>query len=214
MQVEFQVQDEHEMVYRMAEYHIMLMRKYRLPVKQYVIFLKAAKPVMTTSLETEYLQFHFPLIRVSEASYKLFLRSNNAAVKMLGILANFEKEDSYQVVKAIVDGIQGVGNDDFAKSRYFKQLRIMIQLRKNIEQHFEQAMQSVSTFFKEENDYLYRKGEIKGEIKGQIKGEEKKRHAFVVNLIIKLKLTDEQIAEVAEVDIEYVKKIRAELDRK
>ncbi|TDO20309.1 RpnC/YadD family protein [Pedobacter duraquae] len=206
LQVEFQVQDEQEMVYRMAEYNIMLMRKYRLPIKQYVIFLKDAKPLMDTVLDTEYLKFHFTLIMVSEASYKLFLRSNNASVKMLGILANFDKEDSFQVVKSIVDGIQSAGDDDFAKSRYFKQLRIMLQLRKNIEQQFEQAMQSVSTFFKEENDFLYRKGEIKG--------ADKKSHAVVMNLIVKLGFTDDQIAELAEVELEYIKKIRAELAKK
>lgn len=206
LQVEFQVQDEQEMVYRMAEYNIMLMRKYRLPIKQYVIFLKDAKPLMDTVLDTEYLKFHFTLIMISEASYKLFLRSNNASVKMLGILANFDKEDSFQVVKSIVDGIQSAGDDDFAKSRYFKQLRIMLQLRNNIEQQFEQAMQSVSTFFKEENDFLYRKGEIKG--------ADKKSHAVVMNLIVKLGFTDDQIAELAEVELEYIKKIRAELAKK
>src|SRR5471030_3026721 len=38
LQVEFQTADEKEMVYHMAEYSVMLMRRYRLPVKQYVIF--------------------------------------------------------------------------------------------------------------------------------------------------------------------------------
>src|ERR1035437_9038344 len=36
LQVEFQIADEKEMVYRMVEYCGMLMRKYQLPVKQYV----------------------------------------------------------------------------------------------------------------------------------------------------------------------------------
>jgi len=79
-------------------------------------------------------------------------------------------------------------------------------------------MQSVNTFFKEENDYLYRKGETKGESRGEIRGEkrgeEKKSHAVVENLITKLGFTDHQAAEVAEVDVDYVKKIRAELNKK
>ena len=33
LQVEFQVNDEKDMIYRMAEYSIMLMRKYALPIK-------------------------------------------------------------------------------------------------------------------------------------------------------------------------------------
>ncbi len=52
LHVEFQVEDEKEMVYRMAEYSIMLMRKYQLPIKQYVIFLKDVKPTMPAFLDT------------------------------------------------------------------------------------------------------------------------------------------------------------------
>jgi hypothetical protein len=37
LQIEFQVADEPEMVYRMAEYYIMLERKYKIPVQQFVI---------------------------------------------------------------------------------------------------------------------------------------------------------------------------------
>lgn len=210
LQVEFQVEDEKEMVYRMAEYNIMLMRRYQLPIKQYVIFLKDTRPLMPTSLETECLKFNFRLIRISEASYKLFLRSNNPEVKMLAILANFGKEDSYQAVRSIISDIQSITKGDFAGSRYFKQLRIFVQLRSSVEQQFEKAMETVTKFFKEENDFLYRKGEAKGEEKG----EEKKSHAVVENLIIKLGLTDEQAAEVAEVEVAFVKKIRAELGKK
>lgn len=202
LQVEFQVEDEKEMVYRMAEYNIMLMRRYQLPIKQYVVFLKDTNPIMPTSLETEHIKFDFVLIRIAEASYRLFLRSNNPEVKMLGILANFGKEDSFQVVKSIIDGIQSITKGDFAESRYFKQLRIFVQLRSNVEQQFEKAMETVTKFFKEENDFLYRKG------------EEKKSHAVVENLIVKLGLTDEQAAEVAEVDLAYVKKVRAEINNK
>lgn len=199
LQIEFQVEDEKEMVFRMAEYNIMLMRRYQLPIKQYVIFLKDTNPLMPTFLATEQLKFNFTLIRIAEANYKLFLRSNNPEVMMLGILADFGKEDNYSAVKSIIDGIQTITKSDFSGSRYFKQLRIFVQLRSSVEHQFEQAMETVSKFFKEENDYLYRRG------------EEKKGLAVVENLIMKLGLTDEQIAEVAEVAVEYVKKVRAEL---
>jgi hypothetical protein len=202
LQVEFQVEDEKEMVYRMAEYNVMLMRKYRLPIKQYVVFLKDTNPIMPISLETEHLKFDFMLIRIAEAGYKLFLRSNNPEVKMLAILANFGRENSYQAIKSIVDGIQSATKGDFAGSRYFKQLRIFVQLRSSVEQQFEKAMETVTKFFKEENDFLYRRGEAK------------KSHAVVENLIVKLGLTDEQAAEVAEVDVAYVEKVRAELQKK
>jgi predicted transposase YdaD len=162
LQVEFQIADEREMVYRMAEYSVMLMRRYQLPVKQYVIFLKDTEPTMPTYIDTENHKFSYQLIRIAEASYKLFLKADNPEVKMMGILANFGKEDSYVAIKAIVDQVQSFTKGDFAESRYFKQLRIFVQLRSNVELQFEKAMETITKFFKEENDFLYRKGEEKG----------------------------------------------------
>ena len=174
LHVEFQVPNEKEMVYRMAEYNIMLMRKYEIPIKQYVIFLKKNKPTMATSIDAENLKYNYNLIRISEIDYKLFLRSENPEIKMLGILGDFGQDDKDKAIQAIIDQVQEKSKSDFAKKRYFQQLRIFVQLRTSIEQQFEQAMQSVSTFFKEEKDFLYKKGEQKAQAKAL---EEKKEIA-------------------------------------
>jgi hypothetical protein len=206
LQVEFQLKDEKEMIYRMGEYYFMLMRRYKLPIKQFVIYLGDNHPKMPTSLETANLKFDFTLTRIAEASYKLFLKSNNPKVMMLGILANFGKESSYQVIKAIVERIESKVKSDLDRGRYFKQLRIFLQLRSHVEQEFDKVMESVSTFFKEENDIYYRKG--------QAKGADKERHKFVRYLIIKLGMTDAEAAQEAEADLSFVAKVRAELDNK
>ena len=200
LQVEFQTTDEKEMVYRMAEYSVMLMRKYHLPVKQYVIFLADTEPTMPTHIDTDDLKFNYKLIRIAEVSYKLFLKSNNPEVKMLGILASFGSEDSYLAVKSIVDQVQSFTKGDFAESRYFKQLRIFVQLRSTVEQQFEKAMETITKFFKEEKDFLYRKGEVKG--------REEKEFEVVTNLIVNLGLPDEQVADIAGVPVSFVKGIR------
>jgi len=218
LHVKFQVKDEIEMVYRMAEYSIMLMRKYKLPVKQYLIFLKDIKPAMPVMIDTDNHKYSFSLIRIADANYRLFMKADNPEVKMLAILANFGKEENYAAVKSIVDGIKVFTKSDFAESRYFKQLRIFTQLRKNLEQELEKAMITVSEFFKKENDFLYKRGEAngleKGIEKGVEKGEEKKSHAVVENLLSELGLSDEQAARIAEVSVEYVAKIRASLKKK
>jgi hypothetical protein len=202
LHVEFQVKDEKDIVYRMVEYCAMLMRKYRLPVKQYVIFLGDRQPRMPTLLDTERLKFSFDLISLFNASYKLFLKSDNPEVKMLGILGNFEHNDSYTVVKEIIEDIKFQTKGDFSESRYFKQLRIFVQLRSNLETQFEKAMEAVSKFFKEEKDFLYRKGEAK------------KSHDVVENLIVDFGFTDEQAAKAAEVTVDFVQKVRADLAKK
>jgi len=213
LHIEFQVPNEKDMVYRMAEYSIMLMRRYQLPVKQYVVFLKDVRPTMPTTIEAENLIFRYELIRLSEVNYQVFLRSESPEVKMLGILANMGSKESYSAVEAIVNQINSSATSELTKNKYFKQLRIFVQLRSSVEPQLEKAMQSVSTFFKEENDIFYRRGVEKGIAKGIEKGAERKTHAIVENLLTKLGVSDEKAAEIAEVSLEYVKEIRASLDQ-
>ena len=62
---------------------------------------------------------------------------------------------------------------DLERSKYFNQLRILLQLRNyNIGQKFKN-MFSVSDFFKPERDFLYKDGVIVGMAKGIAKGEAK-----------------------------------------
>ena len=52
LQIEFQVANDDEMVHRMLDYKAMLFRKYRIPIRQYVIFLGKGKVSMESSLQT------------------------------------------------------------------------------------------------------------------------------------------------------------------
>lgn len=45
LHLEWQSGNDKDMVYRMAEYSVMLQRKYRLPVEQYVIYLGEGKVI-------------------------------------------------------------------------------------------------------------------------------------------------------------------------
>lgn len=131
---------------------------------------------------------------------------------MLGLLANFEKDESYDAIWSIVESINAITKGDLAKSRYFEQLRILVKLRNSIEPQFEKAMESISTFFKIEDDIWYRKGEAQGEAQGEAKGEAQKSHTVVENCIAR-GFNDELIAEIAEVETDFVQKVRAELQK-
>ncbi len=64
-------------------------------------------------------------------------------------------------------------------------------------------IEPVSTFFKEEKDFLYRKGEVKG--------REEERLKVITNLIAKPDLSDEQSLAIAEAPIGVVKSVRESL---
>ena len=173
LHIEFQLVSDKEMVYRMVEYRIMLMRRYELPVKQYVIFLGEEPPPMATSINEDRLHFSYPLLMISEMNYRLFLNSKNPEVTMLALLADLKNKDPYSIVKEVVTGIQEHTKGNLTGSRYFNQLRIFVKLRSSIQPQFEKVMQSVSLFFKEEEDFLYKRGEEKGAEKERAKAEAK-----------------------------------------
>ena len=205
LQIEFQVKDEPEMVYRMAEYFIMLERKYKLPTKQFVIFLGADKPTMPTELDRERLKFSFPLVSLSTFDYHVFLNSDKPEEVILGILANFKGENPENALRQILVRVKETTKGDFSLSRYFNQLRVLAQLR-NLELNLKNAMDSIAEYIKEERDVLFLRGLDKGQQTEQVK--------FVTNLLQKLNLPFEQIAEIAGTTVDFVKSVHKQLTGK
>ncbi|WP_256009591.1 hypothetical protein [Desertivirga xinjiangensis] len=193
LHIEFQLVNDYEMIYRMLEYRAMLMRRYKLPVKQYVIFLGEERPQMATSINDDCLKYSYPLLMISEMNYRLFLNSVNPEVKMLALLADLKNKDPYSIVKEVVTGIQEHTKGDLTESRYFNQLRIFVKLRSSIQPQFEKVMQSVSLFFKEEEDFLYKKGAEKERAKAEAKMHEEKR-----NIARQLKKIDVSVEDIAK----------------
>ena len=212
LHVEYQAKNDQEMPYRMAEYSIMLQRKYELPVKQYVIFIGSGKAKMATSIVTEDFNFRYNMISLSSVDYKLFLKSVKPEEKILAILANFENEEPVLAIKKILQAVKDSSDSSFAEERYFNQLRVLMQLR-NFKNQFDKAMESISTFFKEENDPLFYRGEVKGLEKGLQKGREETREEIISNLLGKLGLSDEQVASIANAPLKLVQKIRKKLQK-
>lgn len=208
LHIEIQVKNEPEMVYRMAEYRIMVERLYRLPVRQYVLYIGAGKSDMVKVLRSEGLHFEYNLISFSQISYELFLSSDSPEERMLAVLANFNKEDPETVISTVLRKVRQAAESDFAENKYLRQLRILIQLR-NLAKQFDSAMEHVSVFFKEEKDPFFQKGVKKGIEQGIEQGIDLKNHEIVQNLIMKLGLSDEQVAGVAGVTVGFVKEVRA-----
>ncbi|WP_229311742.1 hypothetical protein [Larkinella rosea] len=114
LQIEFQVADEPKMIYRMAEYYIMLERKYELPIEQFVIFLGSPKPHMPTQLNRKCLKFNFSLISFDSLDYHVFLKSTYPEEIVLSILADFQGEDPENALQQIIHRIEETTSGDFA----------------------------------------------------------------------------------------------------
>lgn len=86
-------------------------------------------------------------------------------------------------------------------------MRILAQLRK-LEQNLKDiVMDSIAKYIDEERDVAFLVGLDKGELKGELKAEER----FVKNLLAKMTLTLEQIADIAGVSVEFVKQVKQKI---
>lgn len=222
LHIEFQVQDEPKMVFRMAEYYIMLLRQYALPVRQYVIYIGEGNPSMADHIRSEHLNFNYQLIALSAVDYHLLLRSDNPEEKILAILANFGKGDPGWIIENIVKQVITASRGDFSKLQHLRQLRILAQLR-NLAPEKLAIMDSIAKYITKEKDILYQMGERdglekglekgieKGIEKGKTEGEEKKSYEVVKNLLAANKFTIAEIANFANVTEYFVRKVKKTL---
>ncbi len=202
LQIEFQVKNDDEMVHRMLDYKAMLFRKYRIPVQQYVIYLGKGKMTMESSLQTIDLIFKYNLLALNSIDYKIFLKSNKPEEIILSILANFDKETPENALKHIVSRLEETTEGDLALKRYFKQLRILAQLRK-LEQKLKNiVMDSIARYIDEEKDVAF------------LVGREKEQLKFVANLLTESDFTIDKIARIAGVAVNFVKSVQKQLARK
>lgn len=72
LHLEWQSEDDRNMDNRMLSYRVMLRRKYKLPVKQYVIFLAKPKSNMPYTIDEENLKFQYHLIVLQHYNYRVF----------------------------------------------------------------------------------------------------------------------------------------------
>lgn len=194
LQIEFQVADEPEMVYRMAEYCIMLARKYKLPVRQFVIFLGKTIPQMETELTMEDLSFKYHLRSIKVIDYQLFLRSEKPEEIVFAVLSNFGADKPETAIENIVDRLEETTGTDLTLKKYINQLRILAELRK-LDLQIDEIMESISKYLNEENDYFVVKAKRK----------------IVENLLKETDMAFDKIAKIAGVTIDFVVNIQQKL---
>lgn len=194
LQIEFQVADEPEMVYRMADYYIMLARKYKLPIRQFVIFLGKANPQMETELMMEDLSFRYHLRSIKAIDYQLFLKSGKPEEIVFAVLSNFGTDKPETAIENIVDRLEETTGTELTLKKYINQLRILAELRK-LDLQIDEIMESIAKYLNEENDYFVVKAKRK----------------IVENLLRETDMTLEKIAKIAGVTLDFVVDIKQKL---
>lgn len=204
LQVEIQSKNNPNMAVQMADYWVLLHQIHGLPIKQYVLYVGQQPLSMPDRLEQPNFNFRYTLLSFSDLPYDLFIGAEQPEVKMLALLGNLKTADPFDLTEDIVKTIDQLPDPVSIKENRLMQLRILIQLRK-FTPRLEVAMLKAASFFKEEKDPFYKRGQAKG-----IEKERAKAYAEKLRSAVKMKKSgfdNAMIADVLEIPIEEVEKL-------
>ncbi len=207
LHLEFQLADDPKMVHRMHSYCAMLLERYELPLRQYVLYLGQLTPRMATFLVISDLSFRYNLVHFQQLDYRLFLSSAIPEEILLAVLGNFSPSDSWEVLTNVLIRLDQTATSSLDFERYITQLRVLVQLRK-LRPLFETAMDNLAHYINEQGDPFYVKGERKGLEKGLQKGLQKGQRVLVRNLLLETNFSIERIASLTETTVAFVEAVK------
>ena len=213
LHVEFETKAKRLMVYRVSEYHGILLKKYRLPVHHVVVYLGERRPNIPTRLKEEEVFTGFELVDFGRLDYGQLLSSQVPEVVVLAILADFKNKPPEAVIRSIVERLQKVVKGELSLQKYIRQLNVMSGLRKLHELTIK-TIEDMPVTYDVRSDFLYKKGKEEGKEEGREEGREEafnEKERIVVTRGWQKGMSPEEIAELADMPLERVKAIIEEL---
>jgi len=217
---------------RMLTYYYRILDKYNKPIAAYAILTEGNGTARPDTFKLEYLGtsliYRFNSYKIALQNDQELLASNNPfAVVVLAVkaaLAGKEIKDSKQRDELLLKLKLQLTHELLSKQIPKEKIRVLMNfLRYYV--RFENKETNVTFDCEIEKltgrsntmgieELLLEKARHDGLQKGLQKGRIEKDKQTVRNLILKLDLSDEQIADVAEVSTDFVKKVRASLKKK
>lgn len=157
LHLEWQTQIPRNMLYRMAEYHGMIQRKYELPIRHFVVYLGSKKINPLTNLPTEQIFTGYQLIKLNEWDAQQLLAASNPSEIILAILGNYPMETTERIISATLDRLVEVCNNPQELKTYTQQLLVLARLR-NLTPQVIKNVETMPVTFDIEKDYLFTKG--------------------------------------------------------
>lgn len=211
LQIEFQTTDEPKMVFRMLEYAGLLVRRYELPVRQFVLYIGEQPSRMNTRLSLGDISFRYTLCNLIEIPYTDFLNSQQPEEVVLAILGGMNDEEPEVAIQQIIQKLKQTSHDRTELSRSLHQLEVLAKLR-NLQDEIIKQTEAMPFVYDLETDIRFLQGVEKGQLEGLKKGlqeglQEGKQKA-ILGLIKLDVLSDEQIAQALSVSVADVRSLR------
>jgi len=223
LHIEFQSHNEKGMIYRVKEYDGIIQRKYQLEIRHFVIYLGAKPMTMRTQLQEHEVFRGFDTLSIKDLNFDEFLASQIPEEIIFAILADFKGEQPEQVIRSIIEKVKRVSPDPAALKKYIAQLQMLSQLRK-LDDETIKITDNMPVIIDITQNAAYKRALKQDLEKAHIEFEqtrikfeqtrtefENKTKSAVINML-KRGMSVSDITEIMDVDIDYVIKIKNELD--
>ncbi len=203
LHIEFQSQNERDMIYRIKEYDGIIQRKYKLEIRHYVIYLGSSKMNMRTQLEEWEIFSGFEALNVSELKFNELIESQIPEEVVFAILSDFRGEQPEQIIRSIIEKLKKVSTSTADLKKFISQLQVLSKLRK-LDEETAKTVNIMPLVYDIEDHALFKRG-VK-------KGIEKNKKSAIINML-KDDVPLDKIAKYQDVTIDDVIKIQQELSR-
>ena len=203
LHIEFQSSNEKHMIYRMKEYEAILSRKFRIPIRQFVVYIGGTPSKMKDKLGEKEVFRGFKLLNISSITSERLLIKDIPEAILLAVLGDFGKKSYASIFSRIYEKIKNLSRDETQLRKYLAQLEILSRLR-NLEKQTAKLIQEMPITYDITTDYLYNQGKKEGKI--EIIRNLLQSQAFLTGV-----LHYEDIASSCEVSVEQVKEIHQAL---
>ncbi len=226
--IEVQGQYRRDFAERMLRYHIRIFDKHNRPITAYAILTESNKKPRPDSYEHSFLGtqliYRYNVLKIADLDdEKLFADENPFALAVLVAKTAFvgkRIEDRRERDIALLDAkrklMQAMLTRNIPKDK-IRSLIVFLTYYVNFE------FKENNVIFEMEKKQLTGGSDTMGieqllieteKKRSEKKGEEKKSYDVVENLIMKLGLSDEQAADIAEVSVDFVRNVRSALQKK
>jgi predicted transposase/invertase (TIGR01784 family) len=217
--IEFQAKSQENMDSRMLFYYSLYYEMFRLPIRQYVIYLGSGNWTASTQIHHDNLAFSYEVISLNTIDYELFVNSESPEEIILAILADFKGERKDKVIKKIITCLKSKTKNKRKLQKLIIQLEILSNLRK-LQAEVIKNLSAMSINYDIKEDIRYQQGVEQGIEQGLYEGIEQgieqgdllRAKKIVKKMLLKGAFSLQEIADLAEVSIDFVMEMQNEIN--
>ncbi len=171
LHIEFQSSNDRQMIYRMAEYHGLIFKKFKLPIHHIVLYLGKEQVNMRYELEQNEIFTGFNLIAINELESETLLSSKIPEVVIMAFMGKYDKRKTKQILQRIIQRLKEQSKTERDLKKYVSQLLLLTRIQK-LNLLTEKILVDMPLTIDIETDVLYKKGKEQGIELGKEQGIE------------------------------------------